>query len=301
MNSKIVWLSLFCIILIGCNKNHCINGVQDGNETGVDCGGDCPPCDASGNVTQYTIDDIAGLWYVTGIHGYTSGLSVLLPVVCNQIQALYLEIKNPNFPRNSQCKLLISNIPHSNGGNNVYESNGWIPCGYDSGISSDLQSVSMGAENTVTIDGFGESKIIKLTATDLVIASTLFNNEIHFKKSPISPQNYQIVEWKVELTENYIQDPNKDSTWIWIHGQGVHDYIMVIPGVNIYQGQYAVDFSTDALGNCEFTSEIWVLAKQSTTQWNPNPIKYKTEVKVNDFISSGNWEGVGGSHAVRMN
>lgn len=242
------------------------------------------------------------MWYVTGIHGYTSGLSVLFPV-CSQISPLYLEIKNPNFPRNSQCKLLITNIPHSNGGNNVYESNGWIPCGYDSGISSDLQSVTMGAENTVIIDGVGESKIIKLTATDLVLASTLFNNEIHFKKSPINPQNYQIVEWKVELTENYIQDPNKDSTWIQINidGQTVNDYIMVIPGVNIYQGQYAVDFSTDALGNCEFTSLISVIPKQSTNQWNPNPIKYKTEVKVNDLISVGNWEGVNHAHAVRMN
>lgn len=30
--------------LFSCNSSDCANGIQDGNETGVDCGGDCPNC-----------------------------------------------------------------------------------------------------------------------------------------------------------------------------------------------------------------------------------------------------------------
>lgn len=42
-------LSVIVIFLVSCNKNHCTNGVQDANETGVDCGGDCQPCIVSGS------------------------------------------------------------------------------------------------------------------------------------------------------------------------------------------------------------------------------------------------------------
>jgi RHS repeat-associated protein len=35
-------------VCIGCNAPHCSNGVRDGNETGVDCGGSCPACAGGG-------------------------------------------------------------------------------------------------------------------------------------------------------------------------------------------------------------------------------------------------------------
>jgi hypothetical protein len=31
--------------MFACNSTDCTNGVQDGTETGVDCGGDCPVCE----------------------------------------------------------------------------------------------------------------------------------------------------------------------------------------------------------------------------------------------------------------
>tara|TARA_B110000285_G_scaffold32349_1_gene33673 strand:+ start:2409 stop:2999 length:591 start_codon:yes stop_codon:yes gene_type:complete len=30
--------------MFSCNSSDCTNGIQDGNETGVDCGGNCPNC-----------------------------------------------------------------------------------------------------------------------------------------------------------------------------------------------------------------------------------------------------------------
>ncbi len=44
-------LSLFALIISLCacttNNSDCTNGVKDGNEAGVDCGGDCAPCPIS--------------------------------------------------------------------------------------------------------------------------------------------------------------------------------------------------------------------------------------------------------------
>ena len=68
--------------MFSCNPTDCTNGVQDGNETGIDCGGNCPPCTTSpnGNSSQnndywkfrITIDGITheaegyGLYWNTG-------------------------------------------------------------------------------------------------------------------------------------------------------------------------------------------------------------------------------------------
>ena len=35
--------------MISCNHDDCANSVQDGTETGIDCGGDCPPCSVPSN------------------------------------------------------------------------------------------------------------------------------------------------------------------------------------------------------------------------------------------------------------
>lgn len=41
---RVILISLLSFILYSCNSSDCTNGIQDGNETGVDCGGNCPTC-----------------------------------------------------------------------------------------------------------------------------------------------------------------------------------------------------------------------------------------------------------------
>lgn len=55
----VAWL----VFSFACNNNHpshCGNGVIDGNETGIDCGGDCPPCPTSPNNVN---PNFFGSWY----------------------------------------------------------------------------------------------------------------------------------------------------------------------------------------------------------------------------------------------
>jgi len=51
---KKLWkiLPILLIILSSCNPVDCTNGIQDGDETGIDCGGSCPNCVTSSNQTS---------------------------------------------------------------------------------------------------------------------------------------------------------------------------------------------------------------------------------------------------------
>ena len=46
MIRKMAFSLLVAVLFVGCETNNsaCSDGVQNGTETGVDCGGDCPPC-----------------------------------------------------------------------------------------------------------------------------------------------------------------------------------------------------------------------------------------------------------------
>lgn len=57
---KILAFALGAIFLAACQSSDCSNGQQDGNETGVDCGSDCAPCNTSNlNNTEILLQ---GLW-----------------------------------------------------------------------------------------------------------------------------------------------------------------------------------------------------------------------------------------------
>lgn len=56
---NLIYLFLFMLIS-SCSSPNCTNNIQDGTETGIDCGGSCPPCPAP----AYTVTELAlkGLW-----------------------------------------------------------------------------------------------------------------------------------------------------------------------------------------------------------------------------------------------
>lgn len=72
MNNKIlILIATFFLITLSCKKNSCNNNVKDGNETNIDCGGDCVSC-CSGNgifigemllTTQEQVDSFGALHY----------------------------------------------------------------------------------------------------------------------------------------------------------------------------------------------------------------------------------------------
>lgn len=69
------------IILFGCQQADCTNGIQDGDETDIDCGGLCEPCPEIINLTPLE-QAINGKWYrqETGEVTLINGDSVFVEV-----------------------------------------------------------------------------------------------------------------------------------------------------------------------------------------------------------------------------
>ncbi len=64
MKPKILLLIMVTITMLSCQSTDCSNGIQDGTETGIDCGGDCIACQQqqNNNITS-TEQQMEGTWY----------------------------------------------------------------------------------------------------------------------------------------------------------------------------------------------------------------------------------------------
>jgi hypothetical protein len=65
----IILTSILIFLVIGCKKNpSCSDGVQNGTETGIDCGGNCSPCTTTSATTPTNGTDLVEVkyyWYVS--------------------------------------------------------------------------------------------------------------------------------------------------------------------------------------------------------------------------------------------
>ena len=52
---------VFSITMLSCSGPDCSNGIQDGTETGIDCGGDCAPCTVTPSAVEQSLE---GMWYL---------------------------------------------------------------------------------------------------------------------------------------------------------------------------------------------------------------------------------------------
>jgi hypothetical protein len=57
------FIIMVSITMLSCNSTDCNNGIQDGNETGIDCGGDCISCPTIVPPTS-TESQLEGDWFM---------------------------------------------------------------------------------------------------------------------------------------------------------------------------------------------------------------------------------------------
>jgi hypothetical protein len=93
---SIFTLIVVALFLTGCQSSDCSNGQQDGNETGVDCGGDCVPCNSSANSGEISLR----IRYVVihrGDHDYTQGTcSWTDTIIVNTSRNVTYNVSNSN-------------------------------------------------------------------------------------------------------------------------------------------------------------------------------------------------------------
>jgi hypothetical protein len=262
----IYFLSLAMVgLLLSCQKHHCHNEVQDENETGIDCGGDCEPCNATGS-PNYSAADLAGLWYVKAddnSHGY--------PGACSFVHIL--TIFGSTIQSNSSCKAQLTLEPTYEG-SPLYKSIGMLGgCGYP---FEHFWSFNPG-ENT--LDGHS---IVSLTNNELVLSNPHWIQRKYHSRTPINITDYYEVQWKVEILEYKITENDTAKLRIGYHnGSGGGQNIIVLsPGSNVYEGVAQITREPNKEWcDHEFSIEINAYA------WNTDYIVYRTTIQVNDLIS----------------
>lgn len=87
-------IMVLSITMLSCSGADCTNGIQDGTETNIDCGGDCPPCV---NTPTSLEQSVSGLWYHSITIYHTGGTDT------------------PVYPSGSNCKVdfTLNLIPDS--------------------------------------------------------------------------------------------------------------------------------------------------------------------------------------------
>lgn len=73
-------IMVFSITMLSCTGADCTNGIQDGDETDIDCGGTCPPCPIPAPIMTPLETSLLGKWQLyssnnNGIIEYHSGNS----------------------------------------------------------------------------------------------------------------------------------------------------------------------------------------------------------------------------------
>lgn len=268
MKKIILYLTIIPLIMISCQQHDCHNGIQDGGETDIDCGGDCPPCNTGGSVQSYSVQDFEGLWYQKarntsmGMSWYTCHFPIHI-----------LEIKDPNNPLNSGCKVDYKSEMVSE---SMYKSLGMTSmCFYP----NDSYWIFNQSENT--IDG---GNIWSLTSNELILSNPNQFDMFHLSRAPIDITDYNVVNWKVELIENYDINYVYDTARIVIKYR-YNDVLMtetvdLTPNNNLYQGTVSITpYNDSSPCNGEFFLSI------NSSPNNTDYVVFRTTLEINDIIS----------------
>lgn len=221
---------IYSIIVIfsitNCTAPDCSNNVQDGNETGVDCGGDCSPCSSSNNNNTTTNDlptDLLKTWIYN-----TKNIETINSL--GKVQSVQKSINT-----NSNCSLeFTSNIASTSGGVDYYYSNGTI------GICTGGQYQYY--YNSGIISG---SYDVNLLSSDSLVVSNVSGSSRLVHQYSVNSNNHgstEVVDWTVELG-NYYPTSNEVSITVYVNNTLVNT-VPILNNQLVYSGSESVNLST---------------------------------------------------------
>jgi len=214
---KKLWkiLPILLIILSSCNPVDCTNGIQDGDETGVDCGGSCPACITT-PTNSSTYDAIQGLWYkhydVTTLESYYGGATYSNATV--------------QIDDNCRVEFTDTDIPNSvlgskemKGHTVFYDYPNIYPYTINNGF---LSAGANYAINKIDNDS------LHLSNHAISTMRTIYN------RTPLAPiEDIEDVTWEVELANGY---PTTNELRIVVTINNISTNYPIIPGQTLYTG-----------------------------------------------------------------
>ncbi len=227
--------AVLALILLACNGNSdCTNGIQDGNETGVDCGGNCPSCSSSSsnnnNTNNSNLPPAAltnGVWYenyIVNTGGSGIAGSELVYINNNPRTVDFLTTLSPIYP-------------------GYYNLNASPYCSTLSGtmfLAADMYNYNNGKINDV----LGSADIIQLTNDSLVLKKSPYHYDYlsrnHSSGFPLTMGNSYTVQWEFNLSAPYTGTDMPEVFISYRQGGAFAgtkiDSVLLTPGQTAYSG-----------------------------------------------------------------
>lgn len=247
----------FCMstVLLACQPVDCTNGVQDGNETGIDCGGDCPSC-SSGTPQNTPPTDLLKLWYKT----------MQLATLTNQTGGTYSKISTLYY--NNNCHVEFTSNP-STTASGFLTCYGMInQCTYPNELFYEFNQTNN------TIAGYNYNLV---TSDSVIFDGNGGSGAWHYKSSqPVAPTQ-ESIQWEVELNSAY---PNNGevSINVWVNNTLVNT-VPVVSGQTLYSGTSTVNLSVAQ-------PKILINVNTSVTTSGTNTISFTKRLKRNGLVLS---------------
>ena len=271
---NLLGLLIISTFLFSCGpQQNCSNGVQDGSETGVDCGGNCPPCagnggggsgggggGTSGNVLQ----DLQGMWY-TNITVNRQTNSVFGGGIKNTAN-LYL---------GTNCMVdFTMNNPFPGPSVTYYDMYGhYTPgtCNYPTAGVYNYNPNNNTLSNLV---------VENINSDTLHLNNLAPNQDYYLHRSPLTQANSTTVQWEVELPTAY---PYNNALEINIYKNGAPvpiDIIPIVSGQLMYTG-------TETISLASATKNIYIYVRSVATGAIPgSSVQFSTRIKLNGQVIS---------------
>ena len=269
---NLLGLLIISTFLFSCGGSQdCSNGQQDPGESGVDCGGPCPPCAVAsggntggGSSSNNSLQDVQGVWY-TNISVNRQTKSVLGGGIKNTAN-LYL---------GANCIVdFTMNNPISGPGYTFYDMYGsYIPggCTYPTAGMYNYNPSNNTISNLV---------IESVNADTLHLNNLTPNQDYYFHRNPLTQANSTTVQWEVELPSNY---PYNNALEINIYKDGGVLPVTIVPIVSgqlLYTGTETVSLATA-------TKNIYIYIKSVATVAIPGSnVQFTTKLKLNGQVIS---------------
>jgi len=258
---KNITLLILTTLFLSCQQQDCTDGIQNGNETGVDCGGNCPACptcfDGIQNGTETGVD--CGGTICPACNTNTNSNNGSTNATLLAIQGLWefnakLQTSNSIMPwvggaapnvlyinTGSLCKLELTNIvtfPGSPPAILTQYSMLGLPgfCQYPQNYvytfdpTTDALSPSYHVDNVTN-----DSLLLSKTGSN-------YNEVAYYSKLPLLAANASSVNWTVELTSSYAG--NNQVGILIEYGPSLFDTVYVNTGQTLYSGNKIVNLAS---------------------------------------------------------
>lgn len=252
---KITVLLIIVLTVLGCSQQQdCSNGQLDSGETGIDCGGNCPPCPATNPPapTNSIIQDIQGLWY-NNLTVTETGIPVK-----DQQHGININLDN-------SCKVDFTTNNPITINNLIY----YDLYGYYGGCGYPFQGAWYYNPNNNTINN---SHSVTIDNDTMKLNNVPDNGSTYVShRYPLTATNSNLITFDLELSNSY---PDNNEVKIVFVGGGVNDSIPILTNQTSYSISKTINLTTPWL--------LIYLSSDGSTSGAPITINYK--VKVNNEV-----------------